>query len=521
MLDTKVFLQAIDELENNGIAREVTIQALKEAFESIIKKKNYEDSIVRVEILPEQGVIQIFNIKKVVGEVNDDNLEIGLEEAREVKSDIQIGDDFEIEVKIDDFTKQDAIKFKSILKQKVKEAEKAAIYGAYIAKKGELITGVVEKCEQRYTLVNIGRTSVILKDNQKIGDERFVLGQSIKVYVDEVSTQSGGPQIIITRANAGFLKRLFEEEVHDIYDGTVVIKEIAREAGERSKISVYTNDINVDPIGACIGQGGTKIQKICSQIGKEKIDVVQYHEHQGLLIAESLKPAVVLGVQLNEAEHSAIAVVKNDDLRVAIGKKGVNARLAVKLTGWKIDIKELDDAMNEGIKYITIEEMKHQEEEMSKERRRAQLLKEQEEEERIRFEKSLEVVDNPILDEEEPLAQEDMSSTEEKVEEVVEEKIEFKPVILQPKVSLADLEKEIEEEKRRAKANPVVKPSFKKSFKKEEEEKVEFKQEFKKDERSFKDIYTEEELAELDDEELDEFLDEDIDYTDYDKYYEE
>lgn len=534
MVDLKQFLKAIDEFENYGIAKEITIQALKEAFSSLFVKKNYEDTRVEVNIDQDKGDISINLIKTVVENEKenelDDNIEITLDEAREIKPDINLGDDLYIPVEIDDFKKADALKFKSVFKQKIKEAEKQVIYQAFADKKGELITGVVEKIEPDYTLVNIGRTSVKLPNSRKIGDEMFSIGQNIKIYLSEINSASGGPQLIISRSDGGFLKRLFEEEVHEVYDGTVVIRDVARNAGERSKISVYSTVDNVDPIGACIGPGGTKIQKICSQLGKEKIDVVEYHEYPGLFIAESLKPAEVLGVNFDEETHSAIAVVKNDGLRVAIGRKGVNVFLAHKLTGWKIDIKEQDTAISEGITYLTIDQMLRKEEEIKLEKRRNELLKANE------IEKA-DVKEEVIVDEEVETLPED-TYEEEKVEETpvkVEEKVEEAPVeipfeeqkvevnLSQPRVSLADLEKQIEQDKKKNQVQPKKKFVKKneeiidKPQVKEDEEKEEVKPTF-----NAMPIYSDEELEEFENEEEEEnSYDDDIDYSDYDSYYDE
>ena len=527
MLDAKIFLKAVDELEEKGISREVTIQALKESFESIFKKKNYEDTRVECDINVEKATIEIFSIKTIVEDVMDDNLEIALEDALLENPEAKVGEDHRTLHTLDSFTKADAMKFKSVLRQKIKEAEKAAIYAAYSDKEGELITGVVEKVEPgRFTLINIGRTTVSLHDSQKIGDETFKVGQTIKVYLSQVNSLSSGPKFFVSRADAGFLKRLFEEEIPEIFDGTVVIKEIAREAGERSKVAVYSTDPNVDPIGACIGTGGSKIQKICSQLGKEKIDIVLFHEYPGLYIAEALKPAGVIGVKLNEEAHTATAIVKNDELRVAIGKRGINAILAVKLTNWKIDIKEQDVAISEGIVADTLDQMARKEETMLLERRRQELLKLTEKE-------------NEVVEEVEVSVEEETPVVEETPEEVVETKVEdvkveitpvveetkveeepvveYNPVRMQPKVSLADLEKQIEEEKKK-KTQQTFK---KKTFKKEE---VEEEEEVKKVEpTNYMSIYTDEELEEFEyeDEEENQYDDDDIDYSEYDSYYDE
>lgn len=531
MLNAKLFFEAIDALEQQGINREITIQALKDAFETIVKKKHIDglpDLMVKVDIDVENGKINIYNIKNVVEDVQDDALEISLEDAQETNPDIKIGDQVFIEVKLEEFTKADAIKFKSILKQKIKEAEKTAVLKMYADKIDEIITGYVEKIEPHYTLINIGRTSVVLQDKEKIGDEKFTIGQTVKVYLESVgsSAESG---ITISRACPGFLKRLFEEEIRDVYDGTVIIKDIAREAGERAKVSVTTNDINVDPVGACIGQGGSKIQKICNQINKEKIDVVQYHIHKGLFVAECLKPATVIGVKLI-SDYSAVAVVKDGDLRVAIGRKGVNARLAFKLANCKIDIKEESVARQEGVEFFTIDEMKKQEEEMIFEQRRKALLEQiaKEEEARKKREEEAKLAEENKVEETQTTEEVETAPIEEKIEEtpveqvseevketVEEAPVEYNPVNLQSKVSLADLEKQIEEEKKK-KSNQTSNNTKKKA---KVEEKVE-----PTTNKSRMDIYTQEELDAMDDE-LDEdedyIDDEDIDYDDYDEYYDE
>ena len=534
MLNTKQFLEAIEGLESQGIAKEITIQALKETFETIVKKKHIEglpDLMVRVDILPEEGLINIFNIKNIVEEVTDDALEISLEEARETLPEAQVGEEFLIKVEVENFTKADALKFKSILKQKIKEAEKVAILNMYADKIDEVISGEVEKVDP--VLVNLGRTSVVLKDSEKIGDERFDVGQKIKVYLSGVGA-AGENGITISRACTGFLKRLFEEEIHDVFDGTVVINDIAREAGERSKVSVSTKDINVDPVGACIGPGGSKIQKICSQLNKEKIDVIQYHIHKGIFVAECLKPAQVVGVHMND-DGSALAIVRNGDLRVAVGKRGVNVRLASKLAGTKIDVKEEAYALENNISFLTIDEMKKEEEAMIFEERRRVLLEQIAREEELRKQRAAEELLNPkpVVEEVEDDYEEDYEEyeeevvvsespveevkvVEEKVEEVKEEPVvEFKPVILQPKVSLADLEKQLEEEKKKKSSQGNT---SKKKVEKQEEKEVKVTKETTRME-----IYTQEELEAFDEEYEDEdYLDdEEIDYDDYDEYYDE
>lgn len=523
MVDLKQFLVAIDEFENFGIAREVTIAALKDSISSLFVKKNYEDTRVEVVIDAEQGDIRVNLIKQVVDNSKedelDDNLEITLDEAREINPDIRVGEDLYIEVDLDSLKKSDVNKIKSAFKQKIKEAEKQAIYQAFADKKGELISGIVEKIEPTYTIVNIGKTSVTLPNNRKIGDETFSIGQTIKVLLAEINSGTGGPQLIISRSDPNFLKRLFEEEVHEIYDGTVVIKDVARYAGERSKISVYSTQENVDPIGSCIGPGGSKIQKICAQIGKEKIDVVEYHEYPGLFIAEALKPAEVLGVRLDEENRSAVAVVKNDSLRVAIGKRGINVILAVKLTGWKIDIKEQDTAISENIVYLTVDQMIRKEEDIRLSKLRESLLKENDLEKLNPEPEKEETYVEEVPEEE---TEKEVSVEEEKPVEIPFEEQKVEVNLSQPRVSLADLENQIELDKKKKSAAPVQQ---KKKFVKKEDEasdkpRVEEEKEENKPAVNAMPIYSDEELEAFEDEEEEEnSYDEDIDYSDYDSYY--
>ncbi len=538
------FLEAIVELEKAGIKRDVTIQALKEAFESIVKKKNYEDIDVKIDIDPEVGSISILNIRSIVSDVKDDALEISQEKA---ENEVNEGKGSYIEdgklyspITVDSFTRADANKFKSILKQKIKEAEKANIYAAYSDKVGEIVSGYVQKVEPRYILIDLGRTSVTLQDKYKIGDETFKPGDTIKVYLSEINSSTQGPQITVSRSDKNFLKRLFEEEIHEIFTGVVTIQDIAREAGLRSKVSVKTTDPNVDPVGACIGQGGSKIQKICSQINHEKIDIIQYHIYPGLFIAEALKPAQVIGVKLVEGdEKKAIAVIKDGETRVAIGTRGVNARLAVKLTHYSIDIMEQKDAESQGIKYETIDEMRQKEEQLIFEKRREEILQEQAKEEEARKARMQEELIHPIETNESTKVDEEVNEVKEtkkaevleeikeetKVKETVEKEkveekvVEYNPVVIGEKISLSELEKQIEEEKKKNISKPQVK-----KVKKEEEEKefVEEKVQEEQKKATYLDIYTDEELEELDEEEeYDDYDDEEIDYTEYDKYYDD
>lgn len=517
------------------------VNLLCDAIQTVVRKKHIEgldDPKVEVTMDPVSGIIQIYNVKDIVEDVEDDELQISLEDALKIDPEAKIGGEIKFEVNFNSLPVSEVKKIGNIFMQRLKETQKNIVSEMYKDKIGEIINGSVESKNLNNLTVDIGKTKVTMNKHDLISDEitKFNVGDSIKVYLDKVG--SGEQGIHITRTAPGFIKRLFEEEIRDVYDGTVVIKDIAREAGQRSKVSVYSQDFNVDPVGACIGQGGTKIQRICKQINNEKIDIIQYHDLKELFIAESLQPAKVIGVYYNEQENKYLAIVKNGDSGIAIGSHAVNVRLASKLTNSKIDIKE-EKECGADLDYKTVEELTKLEEAMNSEKKKKALLEQLkiDEERRKKVLEEAETKEREALDEfideeeddtfeevneikSEDNVQEANEVTEEvKAEEVtpaVEEKVEFNPVIMQ-KVSLEELEKQIEEEKKQ-KGNQTTKSRRKQ----EEHEEVKLS----KEEEKFtprKDIYTEEELAEMDEYEEDDddsFYD-DVDYDDYDQYYDD
>ena len=366
VINPKEFQEAIEGIElSNGISREVVLLSLEEAMKKGYKKElGGDDAVVEVIIKPEEGLIEMFNVLDIVEEVEDDFLQISPEDAKDLakakKGEIR-EDKFYIPASIESLRKATALAIKAILKQKFAEAEKNVLYEIFKDKINTMITGKVEKVDERGCSVNIGRTSVYLPRKQMIGDEKFNVGDSIRLFVEDVDSNNKGARINVSRSSEGFLRALFNEEIREIEDGVIVIKGIAREAGERSKVAVYTNDPNVDPAGACIGQNGNRIQKIVSQLGnglsKEKIDIIAYSDIPGLYIMEALKPARVVGVNVDEEKKSATVVVFDDSFSLAIGRRGVNARLAVKLTGFNIDIKTETEALEAGLEYQSLEEL--------------------------------------------------------------------------------------------------------------------------------------------------------------------
>lgn len=518
------------------------VNLLCDAIQTVVRKKHIEgldDPKVEVTMDPVSGIIQIYNVKDIVEDVEDDELQISLEDALKVDPEAKIGGKIKFEVNFNSLPVSEVKKIGNIFMQRLKEAQKNIVSEMYKDKIGEIINGSVESKNLNNSLtVDIGKTKVTMNKHDLISDEitKFNVGDSIKVYLDKVG--SGEQGIHITRTAPGFIKRLFEEEIRDVYDGTVVIKDIAREAGQRSKVSVYSQDFNVDPVGACIGQGGTKIQRICKQINNEKIDIIQYHDLKELFIAESLQPAKVIGVYYNEHENKYLAIVKNGDSGIAIGSHAVNVRLASKLTNSKIDIKE-EKECGADLDYKTVEELTKLEEAMNSEKkkkalleqlkideeRRKKVLEEAETKEREALDEFIDEEEDDTFEEVNEIKTEDNVqeanevTDEVKAEEVtpaVEEKVEFNPVIMQ-KVSLEELEKQIEEEKKQ-KGNQTTKSRRKQE---EHEEAKPSKEEEKFTPR--KDIYTEEELAEMDEYEEDDddsFYD-DVDYDDYDQYYDD
>ncbi len=367
MIDTKALIQAIDLIEQEkGISKDAIVIALKEALEKAYRKQlgSIDDALVRADIDLKKGIIKLFQLKTVVENVEDDFLQISLEEIKALGLSFQVGDTYQIEASPEDFQKSAAMTVKAILRQKIAEAEKSALFEVYKDKIGEMIVGQIEKIDDRSAIVNIGRTSVYLPSSKRIPGETFKVGDRIKLYVVDVESTTKGAQIAVSRIHEGFLKRLFEEELPEIYEGTVIIKDIAREAGLRSKVAVYSLDPNVDAAGACIGQNGSRIQKIVSQLGnakdKEKIDIIAYTENLPLYLVESLKPAQVTGIIVDEVSKKATMIIADENLGTAIGRRGVNPRLATKLTGYQIEIKDLTSATAEGLKYLSVDQLRTQ-----------------------------------------------------------------------------------------------------------------------------------------------------------------
>ncbi|RAZ70083.1 transcription termination factor NusA [Planococcus maitriensis] len=343
-------LDALEVLEKQkGISRDVLIEAIEAALVTAYKRNFNQAQNVRVDLNLDTGTMLVYSRKDVVEEVEDDRLQISLEDARALNPVYEIGDIVEEEVTPRNFGRIAAQTAKQVVTQRVREAERGLIFEEYVDRADDIVNGIVERMDARNLYVGLGKVEAVLPQTEQMPNESYQPHDRIKVYITKVERTTRGPQVFVSRTHPGLLRRLFENEVPEIYDGIVEIKSIAREAGDRSKISVHANDEEVDPVGSCVGSRGGRVQTIVNELGGEKIDIVEWSEDPVVFVANALSPSKVLDVQVSEDDKSTTVVVPDYQLSLAIGKRGQNARLAAKLTGWKIDIKSETDARELGI----------------------------------------------------------------------------------------------------------------------------------------------------------------------------
>ncbi|RYM07149.1 transcription termination/antitermination protein NusA [Sporolactobacillus sp. THM7-7] len=343
-------VEAITALEKDkGISKEVLFDALEAALISAYKRNFDSAQNVRVDINEGLGQIKVFARKEVVETVENKNLQLSLEEAKRLNPHYQIGDTVEIEVTPRNFGRIAAQSAKQVVTQRVREAERSMIFSEFTDREDDIMTGIVQRIDHRFIYVDLGRVEALLPHSEQMPNETYRPHDRIKVYITKVEDAKKGPLITVSRTHPGLLKRLFELEVPEIYDGTVEIKSISREAGDRSKIAVYAEDPEVDAVGACVGQKGARVQTIVSELKGEKIDVVRWSDDPVTYVANALSPSKVIQVIVHEEERATTVIVPDYQLSLAIGKKGQNARLAAKLTGWKIDIKSESEAEESGL----------------------------------------------------------------------------------------------------------------------------------------------------------------------------
>jgi len=334
------FLEAIEQIgKEKGIDKEVLLEAINVALLSAYKKNFGTSQNVRVDIDRTNGQVKVYALKKVVENVTNSNIEIELEEAKKLSPKYELNDIVEIEITPKNFGRIAAQNAKQVVIQRIREAERALTYERFLEKENEVVGAIVHRVERKMVYVDLDRAEGILPQNEQIPTEEYHVNDRIRIYITEVKKTTKGPQVIVSRTHPGLVKRLFEREVPEIVRGEVLIKAIAREAGFRTKIAVHSNVPGVDPVGACVGQKGMRVQHILDELKGEKIDVIKWSSNPAEFIANALSPAKILSVKIDEREKSARVVVADNQLSLAIGKEGQNARLAAKLTGWKIDIK--------------------------------------------------------------------------------------------------------------------------------------------------------------------------------------
>lgn len=342
------FLDTLRELaKEKGIDEEFLFEAIEAALISAYKRNFASAQNVRVLLSRETGQYHVYAIKTVVEDPMDEITEISLAQARTIRPDYEVGDVIEIEVTPANFGRIAAQTAKQVVVQRIREAERGIIYEEFQSRESDIITGLVQRVENRNVFIDLGKTEAILTPAEQIPTESYEHGDRIKAYIVEVKKTNKGPQIVVSRTHPGLLKRLFELEVPEIQEGIVEIMSVAREPGSRSKIAVFSKDENVDPVGSCVGHRGMRVQAIVDELGSEKIDIVKWSEEPAKLIANALSPAKVVSVAINEDEKVSRVIVPDYQLSLAIGKEGQNARLAAKLTGWKIDIKSESQAVGE------------------------------------------------------------------------------------------------------------------------------------------------------------------------------
>ena len=340
-IDNKELILALEDLEKEkGIKKEYLLESIESALVTAYKRNFDALENVKVVMDKQTGATYVYSIKEVVERANDPVQEISLDEAKKINKSIQIGDNVEIEIVPKNFGRIAAQTAKQVIVQKIREAEREIIYTEYSDKKGEIVSGPIQKSEKGIVVMDLGKLEGVMPLKEQIPTEHYNVNDKIKAYVVDVEKgEKGAPQVIVSRSHPDFVRKLLEFEIPEIYEGLIEIKSVSRDPGKRSKVAVYSQDPNIDPVGSCVGAKGVRIQNVINELNGEKIDVIEWDEDPSVYIAAALLPAQILAVDIKEDEKFAEVIVPDDQLSLAIGKAGQNARLAAKLTNWKIDIK--------------------------------------------------------------------------------------------------------------------------------------------------------------------------------------
>ena len=340
-IDNKELILALEELEKEkGIKKEELLESIRTALITAYKRNFDALENVDVKIDEQTGETHVYSIKEVMERANDDALEISLEEARKINNQLNLGDNVAVEIVPRDFGRIAAQTAKQVIIQKLRETERNMVFNEYNERKGEIVSGLIQKADKHIVVMDLGKLEGIMLAKDQIPTERYHVHDTIKGYVVDVERgEKGVPQAIISRTHPDFVRKLLEFEIPEIYEGLIEIKSVSRDPGLRSKVAVYSPDENIDPVGSCVGQKGIRIQNVINELHGEKIDVIEWNADPSIFISSALLPAQIMAVDIKEEEKFAQVIVPDDQLSLAIGKAGQNARLAAKLTGWKIDIK--------------------------------------------------------------------------------------------------------------------------------------------------------------------------------------
>ena len=340
-IDNKELILALEELEKEkGIKKEYVLESIETALVTAYKRNFDALENVKVDIDHKTGATHIYSVKEIVENANDEVTEISLEEAHKINKNLTYGDTVDIEIVPKDFGRIAAQTAKQVIIQKLREVERDLIFDEYSQRKGEIVSGIIQKADKNIVVVDLGRIEGIMLSKEQVPTEKYRVNDKIKAYIVDVERGlKGAPQVMISRSHPDFVRKLLEFEIPEIYEGLIEIKSVSRDPGLRSKVAVYSPDENIDPVGSCVGQKGIRIQNVINELNGEKIDVIEWNADPSIFISSALLPAQIMAVDIKDEEKFAQVIVPDDQLSLAIGKAGQNARLAAKLTGWKIDIK--------------------------------------------------------------------------------------------------------------------------------------------------------------------------------------
>ena len=371
-IDNKELILALEELEKEkGIKKEYLLESIETALVTAYKRNFDSSENVKVVMDKKTGATYIYSVKEVVETVNNSTQEISLADAKKINKSVQIGDSVDVEIVPKNFGRIAAQTAKQVIVQKIREAEREIIYSEYSDQKGEIVSGPIQKADKGIVVMDLGKIEGVMPLKEQVPTEHYKVNDKIKAYVIDVEKgEKGAPQVIVSRSKADFVRKLLEFEIPEIYEGLIEIKSVSRDPGKRSKVAVYSQDPNIDPVGSCVGQKGIRIQNVINELNGEKIDIIEWNPDISIFIASALLPAKIMAVDSKEEERFAQVIVPDDQLSLAIGKAGQNARLAAKLTNWKIDIKSesqfrkyLEEKQNEENKKDLITETEEAKEE--------------------------------------------------------------------------------------------------------------------------------------------------------------